>query len=81
MAEEKPSLLNAWSLDAQLAGNPKFADDDVYNEEEMENSPYPEVCAAVHNYDEDIPANTIRAVSTYSSRTTLKNNVTFHSGP
>lgn len=26
-----------------------------------ENSPYPEVCAAVRNYDEEMPANTIRA--------------------
>jgi hypothetical protein len=30
-------------------------------EEEEENSPYAEVRAAVHNYDEDLPCNTIRA--------------------
>ncbi|KAF8861288.1 small oligopeptide transporter-like protein [Acephala macrosclerotiorum] len=35
-------------------------DDDVAFKE-MEDSPYPEVRAAVHNYDEDVPANTIRA--------------------
>jgi OPT family small oligopeptide transporter len=29
--------------------------------DEVEDSPYPEVRAAVHNYDEDMPANTIRA--------------------
>jgi OPT family oligopeptide transporter len=28
---------------------------------EVEDSPYPEVRAAVHNWDEDLPANTIRA--------------------
>lgn len=28
---------------------------------DSEDSPYPEVRAAVHNYDEDVPANTIRA--------------------
>ncbi|KAI8678751.1 hypothetical protein NCS55_00597200 [Fusarium keratoplasticum] len=31
------------------------------NEEEEENSPYPEVRAAVRNYDEDLPCNTVRA--------------------
>lgn len=31
------------------------------DEEEEENSPYPEVRAAVHNYDEDLPCNTVRA--------------------
>lgn len=30
-------------------------------EEEEENSPYPEVRATVHNYDEDVPCNTVRA--------------------
>lgn len=30
-------------------------------EKETEDSPYPEVAAAVHNYDEDLPCNTIRA--------------------
>ena len=29
--------------------------------EEQENSPYAEVCAAVPNYDEDVPASTVRA--------------------
>ncbi|KAK8048638.1 small oligopeptide transporter [Apiospora phragmitis] len=29
--------------------------------EEQEDSPYPEVRAAVHNYDEDLPCNTVRA--------------------
>lgn len=31
------------------------------DEEEVEDSPYPEVRAAVRNYDEDVPCNTIRA--------------------
>jgi hypothetical protein len=35
--------------------------DDVFSIKEVEDSPYPEVRAAVHNYDEDVPANTIRA--------------------
>ena len=30
-------------------------------DEEEENSPYPEVCAAVPNHDQDVPANTLRA--------------------
>jgi hypothetical protein len=38
-----------------------FDDDDVFSIKEVEDSPYPEVRAAVHNYDEDVPANTIRA--------------------
>ena len=36
-------------------------DDDVFSIKELEDSPYPEVRAAVRNYDEDVPANTIRA--------------------
>lgn len=31
------------------------------DEEEEENSPYPEVRAAVHNFDEDVPCSTVRA--------------------
>ncbi|ETS05610.1 small oligopeptide transporter [Trichoderma reesei RUT C-30] len=31
------------------------------DEDEEENSPYPEVRAAVHNYDEDVPCSTVRA--------------------
>jgi len=38
-----------------------FDDEDVASLKEVEDSPYPEVRAAVRNYDEDIPANTIRA--------------------
>ncbi|OWP04008.1 small oligopeptide transporter [Marssonina coronariae] len=38
-----------------------FDDDEVFVEKEEEDSPYPEVRAAVHNYDEDVPCNTIRA--------------------
>ncbi|OAQ96988.1 hypothetical protein LLEC1_02254 [Akanthomyces lecanii] len=33
----------------------------VFKDPEAENSPYPEVRAAVRNYDEDVPANTVRA--------------------
>lgn len=36
-------------------------DDIILFKEAEEDSPYPEVRAAVHNYDEDVPANTIRA--------------------
>lgn len=36
-------------------------DDDVLSLKEIEDSPYPEVRAAVRNYDEDVPCNTIRA--------------------
>lgn len=35
--------------------------EDGAHDEEGENSAYPEVRAAVHNYDEDLPCNTIRA--------------------
>ncbi|KUJ19167.1 small oligopeptide transporter-like protein [Mollisia scopiformis] len=35
--------------------------DDEVAFKEVEDSPYPEVRAAIHNYDEDVPANTIRA--------------------
>ncbi|PBP22617.1 small oligopeptide transporter-like protein [Diplocarpon rosae] len=38
-----------------------FDDDEVFADKEDEDSPYPEVRAAVHNYDEDVPCNTIRA--------------------
>lgn len=40
-----------------------YEDDEAFSikEAEVEDSPYPEVRAAVHNYDEDLPANTIRA--------------------
>ncbi|KAI9641572.1 hypothetical protein NHQ30_010384 [Ciborinia camelliae] len=36
-------------------------DDDAPTVNELEDSPYPEVRIAVKNYDEDVPANTIRA--------------------
>ncbi|CAG8975628.1 hypothetical protein HYALB_00008387 [Hymenoscyphus albidus] len=36
-------------------------DDDMIATKEIEDSPYPEVRAAVRNYDEDVPCNTIRA--------------------
>lgn len=36
-------------------------DDAILVAKEEEDSPYPEVRAAVHNYDEDVPCNTIRA--------------------
>jgi len=36
-------------------------DGDSFKDKDEEDSPYPEVRAAVHNYDEDVPANTIRA--------------------
>jgi hypothetical protein len=36
-------------------------DAEIFSIKEEEDSPYPEVRAAVHNYDEDVPANTVRA--------------------
>jgi OPT family oligopeptide transporter len=36
-------------------------DAEIFSIKEVEDSPYPEVRAAVHNYDEDVPANTFRA--------------------
>ncbi|RGP59281.1 sexual differentiation process protein isp4 [Fusarium sporotrichioides] len=39
----------------------KDDDDDEDENEEDENSPYPEVRAAVRNFDEDLPCNTVRA--------------------
>lgn len=36
-------------------------DAEIFSIKEEEDSPYPEVRAAVHNYDEDVPANTFRA--------------------
>jgi OPT family oligopeptide transporter len=36
-------------------------DVEIFSIKEEEDSPYPEVRAAVHNYDEDVPANTFRA--------------------
>jgi hypothetical protein len=38
-----------------------WADNEIGFDKEEENSPYEEVRAAVPNYDEEIPANTIRA--------------------
>lgn len=43
-------------------GSAMFDDDAAMKAaEELEDSPYEEVRAAVHNYDEDLPCNTIRA--------------------
>lgn len=58
-----------YSVDPNLpADEPEFKvretssfDDDVISLKEIEDSPYPEVRAAVRNYDEDVPCNTIRA--------------------
>jgi len=38
-----------------------FDDAEVFSIKEVKDSPYPEVRAAVHNYDEYVPANTVRA--------------------
>lgn len=44
------------------AGSAMFDDDaSIKAAEELEDSPYEEVRAAVHNYDEDLPCNTVRA--------------------
>lgn len=47
--------------DADEAGIPLRKVGEDKDEEEAEDSPYPEVRAAVRNYDEDAPCNTIRA--------------------
>lgn len=33
----------------------------IFSIKEVEDTPYPEVRPAIHNYDEDVPANTFRA--------------------
>ncbi|RYP64008.1 hypothetical protein DL771_008979 [Monosporascus sp. 5C6A] len=44
------------------AGSAMFDDDaSIKAAEELEDSPYEEVRVAVHNYDEDLPCNTVRA--------------------
>lgn len=48
-------------FDSPPKASSSFDDEDVPSIKEVEDSPYPEVRAAVRNYDEDIPANTIRA--------------------
>jgi OPT family small oligopeptide transporter len=55
---------NPPKYDARSGGTNGTEDEekaDGAGEEEEENSPYPEVRASVPNYDEDLPANTIRA--------------------
>lgn len=48
--------------ESKILDRSTFDDDDAYTiKEAEEDSPYPEVRAAVKNYDEDVPANTIRA--------------------
>lgn len=52
-------------MDPNLPRDVSDADDEAGllkdDEEEAEDSPYPEVRAAVRNYDEDLPCNTVRA--------------------
>ena len=45
---------------ADFEKEPRSLDDDE-EEDQVEDSPYPEVRAAVRNYDEDVPCNTVRA--------------------
>jgi OPT family small oligopeptide transporter len=47
--------------ESSILDNSIFEDEDIFSLKEVDDSPYPEVRAAVHNYDEDVPANTIRA--------------------
>lgn len=47
--------------ESKILDTSNFDDDEVFTNKEVEDSPYPEVRAAVRNYDEDVPANTIRA--------------------
>lgn len=46
-------------IESAVLDTSSFDDDIAFKE--IEDSAYPEVRAAVHNYDEDVPANTIRA--------------------
>jgi len=53
-----PGRGSSSSIDSELAMKQRGEDEDDKDDEE--NSPYPEVRAAVKNYDEDLPCNTIR---------------------
>ncbi|KAL1845935.1 hypothetical protein VTK73DRAFT_391 [Phialemonium thermophilum] len=55
---ESQNFAGESALKRQQGGDGDGGDGDG---DEGENSPYPEVRAAVHNYDEDVPCNTIRA--------------------
>ncbi len=46
---------------ASATGSAVVSDDTDDDGDEVEDSPYPEVRAAVRNYDEDVPCNTVRA--------------------
>lgn len=57
-----PNLPEEYELRALSQGEDgTSADDDVLKRRAEEDSPYPEVRAAVRNYDEDLPCNTVRA--------------------
>src|SRR3569833_3352864 len=69
-----PNLPEVVHPDLPEAVNPGFRFSDTYSDDvalkqrtssdgndDDENSPYPEVRAAVRNYDEDVPCNTVRA--------------------
>ncbi len=43
-----------------ILNNSSLDDARIFSIKEVEDSPYPEVRAAVHDYDEDVPANTFR---------------------
>ncbi|KAJ4860373.1 OPT oligopeptide transporter protein domain-containing protein [Trichoderma breve] len=57
LPEDHESRRHAHHEDGLSDDGSKKAED----EDDEENSPYPEVRAAVHNYDEDVPCNTVRA--------------------
>ncbi|KIW00090.1 OPT family small oligopeptide transporter [Verruconis gallopava] len=65
--EELKNRLNSWDMNLPQDYDPEkkyrnsWADNEDGFDKEEENSPYEEVRAAVPNYDEDVPANTIRA--------------------
>jgi hypothetical protein len=56
LPEEQERRFHELELDDPLDGESNLKELD-----DTENSPYPEVRAAVHNYDEDMPCNTVRA--------------------
>ncbi|KAK6216166.1 hypothetical protein LQW54_003740 [Pestalotiopsis sp. IQ-011] len=56
LPEERDRRMHELEMEDPLGG-----ESNLKEAEDVEDSPYPEVRAAVHNYDEDLPCNTVRA--------------------
>ncbi|KAI0167937.1 OPT family small oligopeptide transporter [Pestalotiopsis sp. NC0098] len=56
LPEERDRRMHELEMEDPLGG-----ESNLKEAEDVEDSPYPEVRAAVHNYDEDMPCNTVRA--------------------